>query len=130
MTNTGIFHSSAVQSRSDVLLKTSVTQVYSSNANDYADANILFDEGAQRSFITEDLARRINLKRYGTESLSVSTFGDSAKNVCNLDTGTVKIVTTHGKFVPVKVFIVLTISAPLKNRVKKDVTNLPHIRKL
>ena len=45
------------QPRSGVLLKTAVAKVTSRIYT--ADANILFDEGAQRSFVTRELADKL-----------------------------------------------------------------------
>lgn len=36
--------------------------------------NILFDEGSQRWFITEELAENLNLKNTGTETLTIAAF--------------------------------------------------------
>ena len=55
-----ILHS-VTQSRNNVLLKTAVAMVTSGSNS--AEANILFDEGAQRSFITRDLADKLNIQR-------------------------------------------------------------------
>ena len=46
---------------SQVLLKTAVVTIQS-KSDVSIDANINFDEGAQRSFITENLAKQLELK--------------------------------------------------------------------
>ena len=38
-------------------------------------ANILFDDGAQISFITEDLAAKLNLQTVSSENIAVPSFG-------------------------------------------------------
>ena len=38
---------------------------------------ILFDTGSQRSFITENVRKRLRLKTVRTEKISISVFGDS-----------------------------------------------------
>ena len=53
------------QPRSGVLLKTDVAKVTSGIYTD--DVNILFDEGAQRSFVTRELADKLHLQTSGTE---------------------------------------------------------------
>ncbi|KAH3770191.1 hypothetical protein DPMN_171474 [Dreissena polymorpha] len=52
-----------------VLLKTAQATV-SSYFND-AEANILFDEGAQRSFITKELAEKLNIVPESTVEMSI-----------------------------------------------------------
>ncbi|VDI70021.1 Hypothetical predicted protein [Mytilus galloprovincialis] len=42
------------------------------------DANILLDEGDQRSFITDGLAEQLELKPKGTEAISIFGFGGGA----------------------------------------------------
>jgi hypothetical protein len=55
------------------LLKTAIATV--GNQTTYCEANILFDEGAQRSLITKDLATRLQLQPTEREFISVSGFG-------------------------------------------------------
>jgi hypothetical protein len=55
------------------LLKTTIATVC--NQTTYCEANILFDEGAQRSFITKDLATHLELQPTEREFISVSGFG-------------------------------------------------------
>ena len=58
---------------SQVLLKTAVATIQS-NSGVSMDANILFDERAQCSFITEDLAKQLELKTMESEMISISGF--------------------------------------------------------
>jgi hypothetical protein len=56
--DTKVFHLQSTETRSDVLLKTAV-----GSRNVLLDTNILFYEGAQRSFITSELAEKLNLQK-------------------------------------------------------------------
>lgn len=51
---------SSHKAQTSLLLKTAVALVWSENI----DANIVFDEGAQRSFITEDIAMKLEFKQH------------------------------------------------------------------
>ena len=62
-----VFHS-MTQSRPEVLLKTAVAKVTSGIYT--VDANILFDEGAQRSFVTRNLANKLQLQTSGKKKSS------------------------------------------------------------
>ena len=62
--NTATLHSTSAP-HSTVLLKTAVAPVWSDVTSKYS--NILFDEGAQGSFVAEDLAKKLNLKIESTE---------------------------------------------------------------
>jgi len=44
------------------------------------------DEGAERSFITYDMAERLQIKRDGYDVISLSSFGDAGEKVQRLDT--------------------------------------------
>jgi len=73
-----VLHSSA-QTRSNVLLKTAIGQV--SFGNNTTEATILFDEGAQRPFITERLTNELHLKETGVATVHVAALGDSSQRV-------------------------------------------------
>jgi hypothetical protein len=77
------FHSGSSKSPSNVLLKTAVAPVSSRNV--CCDSNILLDKGAQRSFISKDLAERLNLEPTRTENISISGFGETSSRTRQLD---------------------------------------------
>ena len=117
-----ILHS---QAPANVLLKTAVAQVSSGYV--CTEANILFDEGAQRSFITEKLAEELNLQVNGRENVNLSGFGDKPENtrVRSLKTANVYILTDDGK-IPINVLIIPEIAVPLKTYVHKT-THLKYL---
>ncbi|CAC5377953.1 unnamed protein product [Mytilus coruscus] len=71
------------------------------------DANLIFDEGAHRSFITEDLAAKLQLSIIGTESLNLSEFGDSAEStrIRHLKTAIIYLLIVEVQL-PIRVLIV------------------------
>jgi len=46
-----------------------------STCQGHVSTNILFDEGAQRSFVTEALATQLGANPHHAENLSISSFG-------------------------------------------------------
>ena len=56
------------------LLKTAVTQVNAGGLQ--TEASILFDEGAQRSFVSDKLAKELKISPQLTENVSISAFRD------------------------------------------------------
>ncbi|CAC5412646.1 unnamed protein product [Mytilus coruscus] len=58
--DTTILHSSSTEVRTHVLLKTAVAPVWSDHL--CQDTRILFDEGSQKYFVIEDLARKLIIK--------------------------------------------------------------------
>ncbi|XP_060596649.1 uncharacterized protein LOC132750656 [Ruditapes philippinarum] len=121
-----ILHS-ATQSRNNVLLKTAVAEVTSGHA--CAKANILFDEGAQRSFITHELAETLQLQRRGSEVVHLAAFGAESKKVGHFETATVYLITDNSEKIAIDVLIVPSIAVPLRNQIRAA-THLPYLRGL
>ena len=107
------------------LLKTAITTV-SANGT-YVEANILFDEGSQRSFISKGLADCLQVLPHGSENLSISTFGTETSHVSKLEVATIYLHTLSGQLIPLTVLIVPTIAAPIQNLNKKALTDFPHL---
>ena len=55
------------------MLKTAIATV--THGSDHALANVLFDEGSQRSFVTKALVNTLELQPYQQENINFSTFG-------------------------------------------------------
>jgi hypothetical protein len=82
--DTAILHSSYIHTDGPILLKTAVAEIQSNSTS--CDANILFDEGAQRSFTIEKIAKRLNLRPTGIETHYLSGFGEKNRQVRHLKT--------------------------------------------
>lgn len=107
---TSILHSSSNLPQGQIMLKTAIAPVSSECA--CLDGHILFDEGAQRSFVTEKMADILELKRTGSETLQISGFGENAQKTRSLDTATINIQ-TETEAIPLNVLIVPKIAAPI-----------------
>ncbi|XP_063446878.1 uncharacterized protein LOC134726406 [Mytilus trossulus] len=110
---TPIMHTSAKQENSTVFLKTTIAPIWSQNQ--CADAHILFEEGAKRSLMTQEIADKLNDKPDGKETLNISAFGNSDKNVRHMNKATVYLEADSGEKIPLQVLIVPTIAAPIQN---------------
>ena len=86
------------------LLKTAVATV--SHNHTHCEANILFDEGAQRSFIIQTLADQLSIPYTESESIALSAFGAHSSSNRQLPVATVKVATAYGEEVPVRVLVV------------------------
>ncbi|XP_063426809.1 uncharacterized protein LOC134710384 [Mytilus trossulus] len=126
--DTTILYSQSTESRSNVLLKTAVSQVGSNQH--FIDTNILFDEGAQRSFLTQNLANKLNLQIEGTEIIHLSAFGGEEKNTRHLEKTTIYLKTDAGHVLPIKVLIVPMIATPLHNHIRNIDTQNGYLRGL
>ena len=70
------------------------------------DANILLDEGAQRSFITTKLADELGAKPISKENIAMSAFGSTEHSHRRLDVTMVDIITDNGDRIPLQVLVV------------------------
>ena len=111
-----------------VLLKTAVASVGSHN--NHISAKILFDEGSQLSFITSDVASKLDLKPETQETISLSTFGGHTSSVKRIDTATIYLETAQEETMPIRVIIVPTTAAPLTTYTGTNVRDLPHLKGL
>ena len=84
-----------------------------SSARISLEGNILFDEGAQRSFISQDMVAKLNLQPTNMESISLASFGSTAAIHTNLSTGVIQTQTVTGDKIPISGLITPKIAPPL-----------------
>ena len=117
-----------LQQNNVCLLKTAIgTVVHGSRS---AEAKILLDEGSQRSFITQDLAKSLALQPHTQEKINISSFGTTCPTSRTLDTAIINLRTRSGETLRLSVLIVLFIATPLQNTCCINVTSLPHLHNL
>ena len=110
------------------LLKTAIATITFSNIE--AEANILFDEGSQRSFIAQELADSLLLKPHKRENISLAAFGASQSHHKSMAVATVYVKTHSKEYIPISVLIVPTIAMPLKLSATSTVRALPYLQGL
>ena len=110
------------------LLKTAVARVVSEAGSNTA--NILFDEGAQRSFISKRLANNLQLTPSRQESISLAAFGADTSTPQHLDVTDVTIVSQTGEMIPLSVLVVPKIAAPLHCVTTSKLRELSYLRDL
>ncbi|XP_063417047.1 uncharacterized protein LOC134699374 [Mytilus trossulus] len=126
--DTTILYTKSKESQSNVLLKTAVAQVGSNQH--FMDTNIHLDEGAQRSFLTQEVANKLHLQIEGTETTHLSAFGGEEKNTRHLEKTTIYLKTDAGHVLPIKVLIVPMIATPLQNHIRNIDTQNDYLRGL
>ena len=94
------------------LLKTAVTEVKSDKTSSIA--NILFDEGTQHSFISQQLADVLQLSPSRQEDITLASFGADTMTPQSLSVASIKVVAKTGELIPLSVLIVPKIAAPLQ----------------
>ena len=110
------------------LLKTAIATVTTTDSE--AEANILFDEGSQRSFLTQDLANLLSLQSCKKEDICLSSFGAKRPLSKRMEVALINIKTQTGGLIPISVLIVPTIATPLKSTTKSGITQLPYLKGL
>ena len=114
--------------RSACLLKTAIATV---SAGPYStEGNILLDEGAQRSFISQDLADRLCLEPTHSEQICFSSFGNLVSAARLVQVATISVHTLDQSVIPISVLIVPSLRAPLQNTIRTEVNKLPYLNYL
>ncbi|XP_069138142.1 uncharacterized protein [Argopecten irradians] len=124
---TSVMYTASEVHSSQVLLKTAIAPVCVNGQ--CVQSNILFDEGAQRSFVTQELADKLQMETTGKETINISGFGQVGDKVRHLSSGTVYLQTNTREKIPVKVLVVPTIAVPLNSN-RKHIAKLPHLKGL
>ena len=107
------------------LLKTAVATV--SYSGTHVDANILFDDGSQRSFVSRGLANCLQLKPHKHKALAISTFGTKHNHTSQFESAVLNLHTISGQLIPLTVLIVPTIAAPILNVRQSSLADLPYL---
>ena len=119
---------STVNAHSDVLLKTAITPVWSENR--CIITTILFDQGAQNSFITEDLARKLEIEPTAKIAMKISGFGGSESQVRYFNKAKIDIETDDEQKLEIEVIIVPKIAAPIQTKSRNEIKTLPYLNGL
>ena len=113
--------------KSSALMQTAQAYAFGEESSKKIKVNILFDSGSQRSYVTEELKRKLNLRSEGRETLNLNTFGSdkySRKNCdkvkVNLEVGE-EVISTSALSFP-------QLCSPLVSRI--DVGKYPHLQGL
>ena len=110
------------------LLKTAIAPIIAGGIR--TQANILFDEGAQCSFISLAMANELQITPVSTTDVAVASFGTTALTQQKLGTTMVEVETESGELIPLSVLIVPSISAPIQNSISTSVRSMRHLRGL
>ena len=110
------------------LLKTAIADISAGLTT--VEGHILFDEGAQRSFITQELANKLQLRPTGFENIAVSSFGEHVSTHQKLAVASVLINTLNKGQIPVSVLIVPKLAAPIRNSIRVHLNKLSYLKGL
>ena len=63
-----------IDTKKSILLQTAEAMVGATNGKQFIKKRILFDNGSQRTYITDELRRKLGLEVIGKESIFIKTF--------------------------------------------------------
>ena len=92
------------------------------------EGHILFNGGAQRSFITQDL--ELQLQPTSHENISISSFGAQVSAVKSLAVAPIFVHTLNGTKILVNVLIVPKLAAPVCNSIRTQLNQLSYLQHL
>ena len=110
------------------LLKTAVAIVTAGDKQ--TRANILFDNGAQRSFVSQKLADLLNLNPQTRENITISTFGANTPLQQSLSVVSISVKSLVGEKISVTALVVPNIATPLQNTFNTCIKNMLHLQGL
>ena len=84
-----------------------------SDSSPLVKARLLFDTGSSRSYITEDMRRKLNLKASRTETLSTAGFGNAKRKTQTFDIVDVQITLQDKSVKTLEVAVIPVISSPI-----------------
>ena len=114
----------AVPCKAGCLLKTTVAIVRSGDHQYHA--HILFDEGVQRLFVTEQLAKCLCIAPTKSQMVNISAFGgDTSSQKLNL--ATVSIQAKDGNDILISALVIPKIAAPLQNLIPDPGERYPYL---
>ena len=115
----------------NILLQTACADIVSIENGCSKKVHILFDSGAQRSYITKELQKSLNLKPLRVERIVLNVFGKEGGEIMNVDVVKLKVETVTDKIF-MEALCIPTISARLSNQNSQYVLsqNYPHLQGL
>ena len=115
-------------SKGTVLLQTASAIARNEDSTKSTRVKILFDNGSQRSYVTDNLKSRLGLKSTIKEMLHLNTFGEKTFRKQKWDVLTLFLQDANEETSRVCVLSFPTICSPLPSRV--DANNYPHLHGL
>ena len=111
-----------------VLLQTARTVAENFEGTKSANVRILFDNGSQRSYVTNNLKSRLNLKPEKHETLHLNTFGENKFRKQDCDVVKLTLQSLNGENIKISAVSFPVICTPLTAKV--ETSNFPYLQGL
>ena len=118
----------ATKEQASVLLQTATAYAYGEDREKKIKVNILFDGGSQKSYITEDLKKRLALKAEKKEKINLNTFGSEKYTSRTCESVKLHVEVESGQVIPISALSFPVICSSVSTRV--DIKDYPHLQGL
>ena len=105
-----------VAANETVLMQTAMTEVRGHESSRLESVRLLFDSGSNRTYISEDLARRLRVTYCGNQEIQLLTFGSKKIKRITTRSAVVDVKLKSGSFMSLTVNVVPTISGLLHRK--------------
>ena len=114
--------------KGQVILQTATALATNEDGSKSAKVKLLFDSGSQRSYITEGLKSRLNIKPKKTETLHLNTFGERSYRKQKCEVSPFLLRTNKNEDVMISALSFPVICSPLTAKIEVD--QYPHLQGL
>ena len=111
-----------------VLLKTAKADIINGAITSHE--MILFDEGATKSFIKQDVVDKLNLRSVRKETINLAVFGNKSPSSQDFNIVKLNIKTQAGNYIQITAVVVPQISTPIRNMPVRDINKFQHLRNI
>ena len=117
-----------VKGKKEVLLQTARAYAYGNDETKKFTIDILFDNGSQRTYVSEDVKQKLSLNVNNVETININTFGSTRyeKKQCELVQINVEV---DNQVIPVSALSYNKICSPFSTR-SVNLSDYPHLRNL
>ena len=107
-----------------VLLKTAKADIINGAITSHE--MILFNEGATKSFIKQDVVDKLNLRSVRKETINLAVFGNKSPSSQDFNIVKLNIKTQAGNYIQITAVVVPQISTPIRNMPVRDINKFQH----
>ena len=117
-----------VKGKKEVLLQTARAYAFGEDKTKKIAIDVLFDSGSQRSYVSEEIKKKLSLNVENVETININTFGSDKynKKKCELVSINIEV---ENQAIPVRALSYPTICSPFSSR-GIQISDYPHLRTL
>ena len=118
----------STNAKGQVMLQTATALATNEDGSKTAKVKILFDSGSQRSYITNSLKSRLNIKSKKTETLHLNTFGERSYRKQKCEVSPLLLRSNKNEDILISTLSFPVICSPLSTKIEVD--QYPHLQGL